>query len=91
MDFRLGGNGASKGLVDVTLLSEGCSLLVANPQQPPPKDELPVAIAQVLQKWLLANPVRVRETLPIISGGDMIGLFVWWDRTPSSTPNVPPT
>jgi hypothetical protein len=34
----------------------------------------------VLPKWLKENPVRVRETLPIVKGGNTIGLFVWFDR-----------
>jgi hypothetical protein len=41
---------------------------------------MPVAISEVLQKWMLGNLVQVRVTLPIIRGGDMIGLFVWFDR-----------
>lgn len=80
MDLRLGGNGASKGLIDVLIVAEGCSLFHPNPQHPPPEDELPFAIAQVLQKWMASTPVRVRETLPIIKDGSMMGLFVWWDR-----------
>jgi hypothetical protein len=75
-----GGNGGpGKGLVDVMTVCEGCVLFKANPQQPPPEGELPVAISEVLQKWMLGNPVRVRETLPVIQGGNMVGLFVWWD------------
>ena len=80
MVHRWGGNGESKGLVDVTPVCAGCSLFIPNPQQSPPEEELPVAIAQVLQKWMAANPVRVRETLPVVKGGNMVGLFVWWDR-----------
>ena len=85
MDSRLwkNGNGETKGLVDVDPVAEGCSLFVPNPQQPPPGEDLPIAISEVLQKWMAQNPVRVRETLPVIKGGNMIGLFVWWDRTDS--------
>jgi hypothetical protein len=79
--FGRGGNGSSgKGLVDVAPVCEGCSLLIPNPQDPPPDHDLPVAIAEVLQKWMTSQPVRVRHTLPIIRDGSMIGLFVWWDR-----------
>ena len=46
-----------------------------------PKWGMPVAISEVLQKWMLGNPVRVWQTLPVIKYGSMIGLFVWWDRT----------
>jgi hypothetical protein len=85
MDFRQffkNGNAPSgKGKVDVQPLVEGCSLLVPNPQDPPAESELPYAISQALQQWLASvPPMRVRETLPIIRKGNMIGLFVWWDR-----------
>jgi hypothetical protein len=79
--FEAAGNGGGdKGLVDVTLICEGCCLFKANPQRPPPEEEMPIAIAQVLQKWMLGNPVRVRETLPVLKGGNMIALLVWFDR-----------
>jgi len=52
----------------------------ANPQHPPPEDELPAALTEVLQKWMLSNSVRVRETLPIVRGGNLIALLVWFDR-----------
>ena len=29
---------------------------------------------------LAAKPVRVRETLPIVREGNMIGLFVWFEQ-----------
>jgi hypothetical protein len=67
------------GRVDVAELGADCYLFTANPAEPPPEDELPIAIAQVLQKWLKAVNVRVRETLPIIKDGGMIALFVWAD------------
>jgi hypothetical protein len=66
--------------VDVKSVCEGCSLFVPNPQKPPPDNELPIAISQVLQKWMMNNPFRIRHTLPVIQNGNMIGLFVWWDR-----------
>lgn len=82
------GNGSQhRGKVDVNPVGEGCSLFIPNPQDPPPEDELPIAIAQIWQKWLANNPVRVRTTLPVIRSGDMIGLFVWWERvSPASEP-----
>ena len=83
MSSRLeaGGNGgAGKGLVDVSTICEGCVLFTSNPQHPPPEHEMPIAISEVLQKWMLGNPVRIRETLPIIRGGNLIALFVWFDR-----------
>src|SRR5262245_62671652 len=64
-----GGNGGGKGLVDVVPVCEGCVLLVANPQRPPPEGEMAGAIADVLKQWMLQNPVRVRETLPLVKGG----------------------
>ncbi len=78
--FDKSGNGATKGLVDLIPIGEGCSLFKANPQQPPPQEDMPIAIADVLQKWMLSTPVKIRETLPVIKDGNMIGLFVWWDR-----------
>ena len=35
---------------DVEALCDGCVLLRPNPQKPPPEDELPLAISQVLRK-----------------------------------------
>lgn len=90
MDFRAAFNGHGKqepkGLVDVVPLFEGCSIFVPNPKQPPPDDELPVALADVLQKWMLANAVRVRETLPIVKDGNTVALFVWWERLTGASP-----
>jgi len=76
----VGNGGAGKGLVGVTAVCEGCVLFKANPQKPPPEDELPAALAEVLQKWMLSSPVRVRETLLIVPGGNLVALFVWYDR-----------
>ncbi len=79
--FEAAGNGgAGKGLVDLVSICEGCSLFTSNPQHPPPEGEMPFAISQALQKWMQSQPVRIRETLPIIKDGNMIGLFVWFDR-----------
>ena len=68
MDFRAAFNGHGKqpgrGLVDVVPIFEGCSVFVPNPDNPPPDDDMPIAIADVLQKWMKENPIRVRETLP---------------------------
>jgi hypothetical protein len=74
------GGGSGKGLVDVTPICEGCTLFKANAQQPPPEDEMPIALSQVIQKWMLGSPVRVRVALPIVKAGNTIGLFVWYDR-----------
>ena len=48
--------------------------------KPHPNAILPLAISVVLRKWMLSQPVRVRETLPVIKDGNMVGLFLWWDR-----------
>jgi hypothetical protein len=84
------GNGdtPTPGRVDLQQVMPGMSLLVANRADPPPADLLPIAIAEVLQRWLLETGVRVRETLPVIKDGNMIGLFVWWDSPP---PGFSPT
>src|SRR4051812_45804155 len=84
-----GNGGAGKGLVDVSPVCEGCVLFKANPQHPPPEEVMPIALSEVLQKWMLSNPVRVRETLPVIKGGNLIGLFVWFDRVGSLPASVP--
>jgi hypothetical protein len=26
-------------------------------------------------------PIRIRETLPITTGGNTVAPFIWWDRT----------
>ena len=70
------GNGAGKGLVDIVAICEGFVLFKANPQKSPPDDEMPLALTEVLPKWLRDNPVRVREALPLVKGGNTIGLFV---------------
>jgi hypothetical protein len=76
-----GGNGsAGKGLIDVCPVGEGCSLFIPNPQHPPPDDESHLAIMEVLRKWMVAHPIRVRETLPITHHGTTVALFVWWDH-----------
>jgi hypothetical protein len=76
-----GGNGGSgKGLVDVKPVCDGCVVFAANPQHAPAESEMPFAISQALQQWMLNNPVRVRETLPVVRDGNTIGLFVWFDR-----------
>ena len=75
------GNGhAGKGMIDTCPVGEGCSLLVPNPKHPPPDDELHIALSQVLQKFLIENPIRVRATLPIVHNGTTVAIFVWWDR-----------
>jgi hypothetical protein len=95
MTLRLGeGNGHSKGLIDIVPLKEGCSVFMANPQQPPPADEMPEAITDVLTKWMAQQPVEVRHTLPITKDGNTTVLFVWWERTappaPLTAPPPPP-
>jgi hypothetical protein len=77
---EFGGNGSSHGLIDVQELSPGFVLFKANPQKPPPEDEMPYALGQCLSSWVLKNAVRVREALPIVRLGNPIGLFVWFDR-----------
>ena len=76
-----GGNGgAGKGLGDVEGIGPDCVLFKANPQKPPPEEEMPIAIGEVLQTWLKMESVRVRTTLPVVQHGHMIGLFLWFDR-----------
>lgn len=89
--------GAGKGLIDIATAGPCCVLFHANPQYPPPEHEMPIAISEVLQKWLTLNAVRIRTTLPVVKGGNMIGLFVWWDGTdtialptPPAAPGAPP-
>lgn len=74
------GNGGSRGLVDAIAICEGFVLFKANPQHPPPDGEMPIALAEVLPKWLKDNPGRVRDTLPLVKDGNTIGVFLWFDR-----------
>jgi hypothetical protein len=84
VDFRkmINGDGDApqQPMVDIVPLFEGCSLFIPNPDKPPPDEEMPVAPASVLQKWMVAHPIRVRETLPIVKDGNTVALFVWWER-----------
>jgi hypothetical protein len=80
MKSRLGeGNGHGKGLVDVQEVGKECVLLAPNREKPPPAEELHLALADVLQKWMLSQPIRVRQTLPITNEGRTVGIFVWFD------------
>jgi hypothetical protein len=74
------GGGGSKGMVDLIDLCVGCSLFQSNPQHPVSDEDLPIAIGQSLQRWMQENPIRVRETLPVVKKGNMIALFIWFDR-----------
>ena len=68
MDFRSHFNGhgpePGKGLIDIEPLFEGCTLFVPNPEQPPSGDDLPIAIAEVLQKWMASMPARCAKHCP---------------------------
>ena len=76
-----GGNGsAGKGMVDLCPVGEGCTLFIPNPTHPPPADLLHVALVDTLQKFILAHPIRVRTTLPIVHDGTTVAIFIWWDR-----------
>lgn len=67
---RIGeGNGHGKGLVDLQEIGDNCILVIPNPLKPPRQNELHVAPADVMQKWLAQHPVRVRATLPITNQG----------------------
>ena len=77
---ELGNGSAQQGKIDISPIGVDCSFFTRNPVDPPPPEEITAAIVQVLQKWLLSSPVRVRATLPVMEDGKMIALFVWWDR-----------
>jgi hypothetical protein len=80
-----GGNGsAGKGMIDTCPVGEGCTLFIPNPTHPPPAELLHVALTDVLQKFILAHPIRVRTTLPIVHDGTTVAIFVWWDRVSPS-------
>lgn len=76
-----GGNGSpGNGMIDTCPVGEGCTLFIPNPAHPPPEAQLHVALADVLQKFILSNPIRVRTTLPLVHNGTTVAIFVWWDR-----------
>jgi hypothetical protein len=76
-----GGNGASKGYTNAVTLGPGWVLFLASPSDPPPAEELPFALSQAVEQWLKSQPgVRVRATLPIVSGGNTVGIHVWYDE-----------
>lgn len=81
MRFRIpsNGHGDSKGKVSVTEIQPGFAIFLANRDEPPDTEELPVAIADVLIRWIDERKVTVRHTLPIIKNGNMVYLFVWYD------------
>ena len=75
-----GGNGSFGGFTNVIERGPGWIVCVPSSSDPPPDDKLPFALSQGLDQWLRAQPaVRVRSTLPIIKGGDTIGIHVWYD------------
>jgi hypothetical protein len=69
-----------RGLVVVAPVCEGCSVFVPNEDDPPLEDNLHFAISQALHLWMMKMPIRIRKTLPVMQCGNMIALFVWWDR-----------
>jgi len=79
-DRLFGGNGSSKGFTNAVTLGPGWVLFAASQSDPPPAGELPFALSQALEQWLRSQPsVRVRSTLPIVSGGNTIGIHVCYD------------
>jgi hypothetical protein len=72
MNLGKGGNGSGRGLVDGSLVVPGCSLFRANPQHPPPDDEMPVALAHALAQWQRDDPaLRVRAVLPLVKAATL--------------------
>ena len=77
-----GENGASKGVTKAVTLGPGGVLFLASQSDPPPAEELPFALRQAVEQWLLLQPaVRVRATLPIVSDGNPVGIRLWYDVT----------
>lgn len=76
-----GGNcSAGKGMVDTCPVGEGCTLFIPNPTYPTPAELLPVALTDVLQKFILVRTRLGCTTLPIVHEGTTVAIFVWWDR-----------
>jgi len=47
---------------------------------PPPDDQLPFAMHEMLQRWLRQNPhLKVRTVFPIVRNGNTIAVHVWFD------------
>jgi hypothetical protein len=79
------GNGSRKrGYVNKIEAGVGWVVFTASPSEPPPKDEIPIALNQALEQWLREDPtVRVRATLPIVLQGQMVLIHIWYDCVPA--------
>jgi hypothetical protein len=76
-----GNGGAGKGMVALTTVAPGCLRLHAHPKMPPPRAELPDALAEVLERWRQEDPPRrVRAVCPIVQGGATVEVLVWFDK-----------
>ncbi len=54
------GNEASKGFVNRVEAGPGWSLLIPSPSEPPPENEISIALNHALEQWLRSDPtVRV--------------------------------
>jgi hypothetical protein len=80
------GNSLSEGLIDIMPVRRGCSLFVANLQQPPPEDGMAVAIANVPTKSMAQQSIMILRTLPLTKGGNTVGLFVGWETIGPPSP-----
>ncbi len=71
---------SSKGYTNAVSLGPGWVLFIASPSDPPPTDELPYALSQGMEQWRRSQPaVRVRSSLPIVAGGNTVGIHLWYD------------
>ena len=73
------GNGSGKHDVSVIPLAPDWVLFFPKEPEPYP-DDLPIGLTEILVQWFRAHEgVRMRTTLPILKGGNLVGIHVWFD------------
>jgi hypothetical protein len=80
----ISGDGSGKGVIQATEIAPDWVLL--SPEGPEPWPEnLPIGLSKVLRQWAdEQRNVRIRAALPIVKGGDLIAVHVWFDRVSTS-------
>lgn len=75
----MSGNGDSKIEIDQFQLGDRWDFIEVGAMSPGVTD-IGHYVNKRLVTWLQENPaIRVRSALPVIVGGEMVGVHVWWD------------